>query len=212
MEWFASGKPFGVFQQAKNTKNENLSVNTTLIKITMNKRLSNRLEKKLNGYQRANRDRFLLLSMDILSHEEFLLYEFCIAITDWDSTHYDTYGTFDATNREIASQLRWEASSTVSRYIKSLIGKGYIEIVDDRMRAKDFHKWELRKKDDANTPRGYAKPHEYNANMHDSPAKIHNSRSQNTDYSLSSSKSNVSFPPNEYISDKETDRIIEAIG
>ncbi len=106
----------------------------------------NGLFKKLKGYQKANRDRFYLLAFGELSQEEFVLYEFCVAITDWDIRHFDTYGTFKASNHEISQVLQWKADSTVSRHKKSLIRKGYIEISGDRYKVKNFEGWELRKK------------------------------------------------------------------
>jgi len=105
-----------------------------------------RLFKKLNGYQKADRGRFMLLALGELSHEEFLLYEIFEAITDWDNRHVDTYGTFEATNKDLAMVLGWRADSTVSRHKKSLINKGYVERIGDRFKTKDFEKWELRKR------------------------------------------------------------------
>jgi len=112
----------------------------------MNTNKSNKLIKKLNGYQKANRERFLLLTFGELTLGEFVLYEFCITITDWDSRHYETYGTFKETNQQIAQMLDWKDGSTVSRYKKSLIEKGILELEGDRLRVKDFEKRELRKK------------------------------------------------------------------
>lgn len=176
----------------------------------MNNRKTNRLVKKMNGYQKANRDRFLLLAFGELTQEELLLYEFCIAITDWDKNH-DNYGTFEATNQEIAEMLRWKANSSVSRYKRSLIDKGFLEISGSRVRVKDFEKWELRKT-------GYAKMQNENAsmqggsaNMHDHYAKTQGFSPQNNDHSLGSYKGNVGFPHSEVISDEELDRISEEI-
>ncbi len=115
-------------------------------KMDMENRKTNRLIKKLNGYQKANRHRFLWLAFEMLTQEELVLYEFCVAITDWDRTHLDTYRTFKATNQEIAQILRWKADSTVSRHIRSLIAKGFVAIVGERLKVKDFEEWELRKK------------------------------------------------------------------
>ncbi len=113
----------------------------------MENRKTNRLVKKLNGFQKTNRHRFLWLAFEELTQEELILYEFCAAITDWDRKHFDTYGTFKASNQEIAQILRWKADSTVSRYKKILIKKGYLEVEGDRLKVKDFEEWQLRKKD-----------------------------------------------------------------
>lgn len=106
---------------------------------------SNSLFKKLRGYQKARRDRFFLLAFGEVTQEEFILYEFFNAITDWDRSHFDTYGTFQATNKEIREVLKWKADSTVSRHKKKLMEKGYITMEGDRLKAKDFESWELRK-------------------------------------------------------------------
>lgn len=112
----------------------------------MNMKTKNALFKKLRGFQKADRGRFFLLSFGELTQEEFILYELCIAITDWDSSHIDTYGSFKATNQELAQVLGREAGSTISRHKKSLIEKGFLKVQGDRWNVRDFEKWELRKR------------------------------------------------------------------
>jgi len=106
----------------------------------------NSLFKKLKGFQKADRGRFFLLSLGKLTQEEFVLYELCVAITDWDRCHLDTYGTFKATNQELAEVLGRDAGSTISRHKKSLMEKGFLDAQGERLRVKDFENWELRKK------------------------------------------------------------------
>jgi hypothetical protein len=113
--------------------------------MNMEIRKANSLTKKLKGYQKAHKDRFYLLALDRMTMEEFILYELFIAITDWDRRHFDTYGTFKATNREIREVLRWKADSTVSRHKKSLMEKGFLETLGERLKVKDFESWELKK-------------------------------------------------------------------
>jgi len=159
----------------------------------MEKKVTNRLLKKLRGFQKADKGRFLLLAFGELTHEELMLYEFCVAIADWDRDHVETFGTFEATNQEIAQVLRWKADSTVSRYRKSLIDKGYFEPVGKRFRIKDFEKWELRKTSSAKMQTSRAEMQESNANMQNQSANMQGFQDQKPDYSLVSCKGNVGF-------------------
>lgn len=171
--------------------------------------MANPLLKKLRGYQKAPRDRYFLLRDHILTQEEFLLYELGLAITDWDKTHIDFYGTFQATNQDLADMLGWSSDSTVSRYKKSLIRKGFFLLaLVNRLQVKDFSSWELKKSSAKmqNTPAeiGIA-----SANLQEPPAKVQNSQSKNSSSSLVSSKGNLSSSKEvyEYLSDEELDDI-----
>ncbi len=153
----------------------------------------NPLFKKLNGYQKAPKDRFLLLTNGVLTAEEFVVYELGLAITDWDRDHDDEiYGKFQATNKQIAEICGWKSDSQVSRIKKNLLNKGFFTKEGEQLKAKDFEKWQLRKTS--------AKPHELTAkiqptaaNMQDEVAKTQTLRNQNDDYSLSSYKVNLSL-------------------
>ena len=137
----------------------------------MEMKKSNSLIKKLKGYQRAERDRFLRLTFDELTLEEFVLYELYAAITDWDSKHYETFGTFGATNKDVAQILKWKSDSTVGRYRKNLIKKGLIEKVGERFRIKDFDNWVSRKRP-AEKQTFSAKMQVKNAIMQEEPADM----------------------------------------
>lgn len=167
---------------------------------------NNSLLKKIRGYQKAPRDRFFLLKDKILTQEELLLYELGIAITDWDRTHIDTYGTFQATNIEMAELLGWVSDSTVSRLKTSLIKKGYFLPFNDKIKVLGFRKWELRqthvdKQDEI------AEMQVESANMQESPSKMQENRSYSPDYSLVSSKGSFSLR-----SDEEYQKIKEEMG
>lgn len=171
-------------------------------------KVTNRLIKKLRGFQKADKGRFLLIAFGELTHEELMLYEFCIAITDWDRDHVDTYGTFQASNREIAAMLKWKADSTVSRYRRSLTNKGYLESVGDRCRVKDFDKWELRKTDSAKMQTNRAETQGSGAIMQNDPANMQGFQGQNPDYSLVSYKGNVRVDDqNEVLTDEDYEAI-----
>ena len=153
----------------------------------------NRLEKKLKGYQRASRERFLLLKNKILTHEEFIVYELAIAVTDWDRDH-DTYGTFDGTNQEIANLLGWKSDSTVSRHIQKLLKKGYlIKDSNGLLSPRDFEEWELRKSSQAKMQEGIAKTQVFSAEMQKFPAEKRDDYAYKNNYPLVSSKYRLGF-------------------
>lgn len=81
--------------------------------------------KRLYGYYALPRGRFLLLRDEILTKEEFLLYDASLAIADWDKkNHPATYGLLLLNQREIESLLGLSVGY-VSRYGKKLIEKGF---------------------------------------------------------------------------------------
>jgi hypothetical protein len=166
--------------------------------------MENKLLKKLRGYQKANRERFMLLMMQVLTLEEYIVYEFGIAITDWDDSesHRETYGTFQATNGQIAEILGWKSDSQVSRIRNRLIEKDFFIKDGNRYRAKDFEKWQLRKNPLAKTQRYSANPQYQPANMQGDVAKMQGFQAYDPDHSLVSSKGNVvSSSFNEVIND-----------
>ena len=156
----------------------------------------NKLIKKLNGFQKAPKDRFLLLATGTLTQEELVLYELGLASTDWDHRHIDTYGTFHATNQEIADILGWKNGATAGRHKANLIKKGFFILADDqRIAPKDFEKWELRKS--AKMQNQVAEMQSDSANKHEPSAKIQELSPQNSGYSLISYKGNISSFNNE---------------
>lgn len=169
----------------------------------------NNLFRKLKGYQKAPRERFLLLKDGTITQEEFLLYELAIAITDWDSKH-ETYGTFRATNQEIADILRWKSDTSVLRYKKNLITKGFLTTTDDgSLKVKDFEKWQLRGNASKNESLN-AEIQSYSAKSENRNAETKEDRIQSSAYSLVSSKVDLSIfqeIPSEFISDEELDKI-----
>lgn len=150
--------------------------------------MGNSLIKKLNGYHKAPRKRFLLLLNGVLNQKELLLYEFGIAIADWDTDHTDAYGTFYATNLQIAQILGVKSDTTVGRIKQSLIDKGYFKKIDKRIWVRDFNEWQLRKYNPAVIEPQPAKTHEENAELHEEPAKLKSIQPETHEYSLGSFK------------------------
>lgn len=157
--------------------------------------------KKLKGYQKASRDRFLLIAEGILTHEEFVIYELGVALTDWDKTHVETYGTFLASNLQLAQLLHWKSDSTVSRHRQKLIQKGFFIVGNDgRTLIKDYEKWQLKRLPENTSEKmqaSSAKMQPTNAVLHETPAKMHESSPQNPDQPLVSFKGNSSFKTKE---------------
>lgn len=162
---------------------------------------NNLLLKRLRGYQKADRNRFLLLANGTLTQEEFLVYELAVAITDWDPKHTDTYGTFAGTNIQIASLLGWKSDSSVCRLKKRLIKKNIFIEVNERLRVFDFEKWQLRKNPAEKQPE-VAEIEPPTAKTQTPVANLQPIRVQRPDYSLGSFKGEYKFSVNkeEYLS------------
>ena len=159
---------------------------------------SNKLLKKIRGYQRAPRERFSLLTNHILTTEEFVVYELGIAITDWDTDHdQEIYGKFKATNNDIAELCGWKSDSTVSRIKSKLIKKGFFIEEGEYLRVKDFEEWQLRKNSSAKMQNDIAKTQPLPANVQHEPAKKQEFRAQSPRYPLVSSNGNSRFHSNE---------------
>jgi len=172
--------------------------------------VTNPLFKKLNGYQKANRARFRLFTDTKfkLTAEEFVLYEFLIAITDWDETHTETYGTFDSTDRDIAEVLHWESGSTVNRWRNRLIIKNLVRKQNNnRFWVAGFDKWKLRKADSKKEENNVFLQRE-DAKKHNRVAEIDKNQAQHTDYSLVSSKVQFNNALDENLNDNEISQLI----
>ena len=153
----------------------------------------NSINKKLRGYQKASRDRFLLLSNKTLTVEEFTLYELCIAVTDWDRSH-ETFGTIHVTNKQLAYVMGWNSETTAGRHKNQLINKGFlINMGNGYFQVKDIEKWELRSKEHAKTDVNNADLHNHNAEIGSEDAEIDDNQGKKNDYSLISSKGSIKF-------------------
>lgn len=150
------------------------------------------LDKKLKGYQKAPRERFHLLRDGTLNHTEFLVYEFGIAITDWDINH-ETYGSFEATNLQIALALGWKDDSTVCRIKKSLIHKNVFKKSGERIVVVGFEDWQLRTRTSANNQPVTANYQELVVSSQESSANLQTNPPETPSYSLVSFKGNVGF-------------------
>lgn len=168
----------------------------------------NQLLKRLNGFQKADRKRFILLKDRRLTEEEFVLYELGIALAIWDKEK-EAYGTFEATNQELADILGWKSDTTALRHKKSLIRKEFFKEVDKyTIKPIDLERWHLRKHPLADLQDDPALLQSPSANLETPSAKIEESRPQNNNYPLGSSKGNLgSNEALENITDEELDHI-----
>ena len=83
--------------------------------------------KKLHGYHGIGRGVLLLLHNQILTKEEFILYEASLFFASWDKEKKASYGVIDLTQEEIEWLLNVSAGY-VSKLKEGLIEKGFWRI------------------------------------------------------------------------------------
>lgn len=170
----------------------------------------NRLLSALHGFNKAPKERFNLLVNRVLDRQEFLVYEFCLAITTWDDIHYpDRYGSFNATNREIGELLGGWSESNISRIRNRLAKKGYLKELDNgRTWVKDFDEWRLRIRDVSEQAKSAYKQDQL-AQTQKPPAPMQEDHSQNNNYPLISSKYHLDKGLTNELSD---DEVLKTVG
>lgn len=92
----------------------------------MENRRQSKLDKRLKGYHRHFKGRYLLIKDRTLNFQEFILWDLSFSIlADWDikPDHEDIYGTFPYNFSEISYFLNCDPSS-ISRYSKKLFELG----------------------------------------------------------------------------------------
>lgn len=141
--------------------------------------MKNKLLNKLYGFDFAPKDRFNLLTFGVLRVQEFVLYEFYIAISDWDRRH-STYGCVNATNQEVAKILGWD-TSTVTRNKNKLIKEGWLSVVSGRtLEVRDYKKWTNDYWKNINSSN--VKKHKAYADLHNESEYLHKSRFKQVSY------------------------------
>ena len=88
---------------------------------------------KLSGYRVSHRNRWLLLTNEILSLQGFLLFEYYLDSMDFDIKH-ENYGLFEAYPDEIAECFNNKKKETIKAWHNGLLTKGFIEIADKQRR------------------------------------------------------------------------------
>lgn len=151
----------------------------------------NSLLKKLKGYQKAPRERFLYLTNKLLTTEEMILLEFFAAITDWDEEH-ETYGMFKATNQQVAGVFGWSTDSTVCRHKNNLVKKGLlIKLPSGYFKVKDIDNWLTKRRRNESINIEDVKLQDENAEIKEKPAKMQDVFPRIASFPLVSSKGNV---------------------
>lgn len=168
----------------------------------------NKLLSSLHGFNKAPKERFKLLVDRVLDRQEFLVYEFCLAIATWDDDNYpDKYGTFSATNIDVAEILGW-SESNISRIRGRLVSKGYFKKLDNgRTWVKDFDEWRLRIRDVSEQAKSAYKQDQL-AQTQKPPAPMQEIYSQNDNYPLISSKYHLDKELTNELSD---DKVLEIV-
>ena len=92
-----------------------------------NMKKTSKLDKKLKGFHRHFRGRFLLLKDKTLTDSEYVLWDLCVSVlSGWDFNKYpEDYGVFDFSLTDIKYFVGW-SESKISRNINSLIKKGFL--------------------------------------------------------------------------------------
>lgn len=167
---------------------------------------SKKILRRLKGWQKAPRARFLLLTQHRMSHEEFILYELGIALTDWDETHNEDYGSFGATNQELSNILGWKSDTSTLKHKHALIEKKFFEVrTDGRIIVRGFERWILRKQKKQDTT-SFLKDN--GAEIKDQTSYIEEDYPQDSTYPLVSSKVNV-VSSNQELEYVDIDRVEE---
>ena len=92
---------------------------------------TDKLRRKLRGWQRVSRNRHLIAEKYRLSDGEFRLLELYRDLTDWDEKHTDTYKTFCVTDVVVSDFLKCDPTTVYRRRV-SLLSKGLIVKKEDR--------------------------------------------------------------------------------
>lgn len=142
-----------------------------------------KLDKKLKGWHRHFRGRFLLIKNGVLKEEEYVLWDVSFSLlADWDSSesHVDIRGSFPHNFAEISYYLNCDPSS-VSRRSKKLFELGLWRKRDDgRIEVCGYsivdHLTEITKKSQTVNLQDYiANPHFTNAFLNSPDVKTHDS-------------------------------------
>lgn len=85
-----------------------------------------------NGVLASYRDKFKLLKDKFLKDEEFILYDYCVHLADFDEKH-DNFGTFERdTNEVLGSGLGWSGDK-LRRNFNALLNKGALRLMGNRL-------------------------------------------------------------------------------
>jgi hypothetical protein len=86
---------------------------------------------KFNGYRASHRNRWLLIIKNILTTQEFLLFEYYLDLMDFDRNHGIAFSTFEAYLDDVADVFG-KSEDAVRIWHNGLLDKGFIKISDKK--------------------------------------------------------------------------------
>ena len=94
------------------------------------------------GLLASYRDKFLYLKEKALTDEQFILYEYCIHLADFDENHKDIFGTFQKTsNEELGLGLGW-LKDKVARNLTTLLEHGLLKLLENnQIEVVDYYRF-----------------------------------------------------------------------
>lgn len=138
----------------------------------------NKLNKRLKGYHKTFRGRFLFLRNKILTEGEFVLWDLSFnVLADWDKNHIETYGTFPYTWADIAFLLGCSESIICRRSEKLFKHHLWERLINGSIKVSGIEiidlLAEITKKEGVVDLQDYlAKTQSYNAKLHENNVKL----------------------------------------
>lgn len=95
-----------------------------------------------SGVLMSYRDKFKLIISGLLTDTEFVLYECCIHLADFDEKHVGVFGTLPPlTKEQLANEVGWKEDKT-RRNFNVLAKKGFLKLrIDTRIEVVGFDRY-----------------------------------------------------------------------
>lgn len=95
-----------------------------------------------SGVLMSYRDKFKLIISGLLTDTEFVLYECCIHLADFDEKHVGAFGTLPPlTKEQLANEVGWKEDKT-RRNFNELAKKGFLKLrIDTRIEVVGFDRY-----------------------------------------------------------------------
>lgn len=95
----------------------------------------------MRGVLASYREKFILIRKGFLTDAQFVFYEYCVHLADFDKNHGDKFGTFErVSNEQLGVSLGW-SKDKVGRCLNVLVRKGLLKIVMKRIEVVDFFRF-----------------------------------------------------------------------
>lgn len=86
---------------------------------------------KLIGYRASHRNKWFLITQNILTPQEFVLFEYYLDLMDFDKSHKDSFSTFEAFLEDVALVFN-KHEDTIRIWHNGLLTKGFIKVFDEK--------------------------------------------------------------------------------